>query len=288
MSGRAGRDRLFVGVQHLLPQHTLSRLVRAITRCRVGWVRTALIRAFLRRYAVDLSDAEHRTLGDWASFNEFFTRRLRSGARPVDPEPAALVSPVDGSISQAGALRDDVLLQAKGIDYSAGALLGGDAALARELAGGEYLTIYLAPTDYHRIHMPCSGTLRRARLIPGDRFSVNAATAAGVPGLYTRNERVVCVFDTTAGAIALVLVGALFVGSISLIWSGEVNARRRRRVVDLPLPTPPPRLEKGAELGCFNMGSTVILLAPARRIRPEPGLVPGRRLRCGERIATAL
>lgn len=288
MSGRADRDRLFVGLQHLLPQHALSRLVRRITRCQVGWMRTALIRSFLRRFPVDLSDAEHPTIHGWGSFNEFFTRRLRPGARPVDPDPAALVSPVDGAISQAGALHGAILLQAKGIDYTAAALLGGDVALAREFADGEYLTIYLAPTDYHRIHMPFGGTLRHARLVPGDRFSVNAVTAAGVPGLYTRNERVICVFDTPAGPLALVLVGALFVGSISLAWSGEVNAQRRRQVSDLPLPEPPPQLQKGAELGCFNMGSTVILLASARRIRPESGMIAGRRLRCGERIAIAL
>ncbi|TAK56217.1 MAG: phosphatidylserine decarboxylase [Gammaproteobacteria bacterium] len=286
MSGRNNRDRLFIGLQHLLPQHALSRLVRALTRCRIGWVRSALIRGFLRLHPVNLAEAEHDAIQAWGSFNEFFTRRLRSGARPVDRDVAAVVSPTDGVVSQAGQLRGEVLLQAKGLDYSAPALLGGDAALAREFADGVFVTIYLAPADYHRIHMPIAGRLRCARLVPGDLFSVNAATAAGVPGLFSRNERVICVFDTAAGACVLVLVGALFVGSLGLAWAGEINARRPRHICELPTPDPPVVLDKGAELGRFNMGSTVILLLPAGRARLETGLAPGRRLRMGERLAT--
>lgn len=285
MGGRSGRDRMFIGLQYLLPQHALSRLVRALTRSRIGWLRTLLIRGFLRLYPVDLSEAEHGSIAAWASFNDFFTRRLRDGARPVAPGADAIISPTDGVVSQAGYLRGDTLVQAKGLDYTTPALLGGDAPLAREFDDGGYVTIYLAPTDYHRIHMPLPGRLRFARFIPGDLFSVNAATTAGVPGLFTRNERVVCVFDTAAGVVAVVLVGALFVGSLSLAWAGPVNARRPRRVVELPAPATPVVLERGAGIGCFNMGSTVILLLPPGRARLDAGLIPGRRLRMGERLA---
>ena len=279
------RDRAFIGLQHLLPQHLLSRLVRVLTRSRIGLLRTALIRAFVRNYPVDLTEAIHSDPADYPSFNDFFTRRLRAGARPLDPDPRALLCPVDGLVSQAGPIEGDTLLQAKGIRYTAGALLGGDAALAAPFAGGSFATLYLAPHNYHRIHMPLAGTLRRARFVPGDLYSVNAATAAGVPGLFTRNERIACVFDTAAGPMAVVLVGALFVGSMSLAWCGEVRAEGRA-VRDLPAYDPIIALDRGAELGCFNMGSTVVLMFAPGGPRLADGLPPGRAVRVGERIAT--
>jgi phosphatidylserine decarboxylase len=278
-------DRAFIGLQHLLPQHLLSRLVRVLTRSRIGLLRTALIRAFVRNYPVDLTEAIHSDPADYPSFNDFFTRRLRAGARPPDPDPRAVLCPVDGLVSQAGPIEGDTLLQAKGIHYTAGALLGGDAALAAPFAGGSFATLYLAPHNYHRIHMPLAGTLRRARFVPGDLYSVNAATAAGVPGLFTRNERIACVFDTAAGPMAVVLVGALFVGSMSLAWCGEVRAEGRA-VRDLPAHDPIIALDRGAELGCFNMGSTVVLMFAPGGPRLADGLPPGRAVRVGERIAT--
>lgn len=284
MESRVG-DRAFIGLQHLLPQHLLSRLVRVLTRSRIGLLRTALIRAFVRNYPVDLTEAIHSDLADYPSFNDFFTRRLRAGARPPDPDPRAVLCPVDGLVSQAGPIEGDTLLQAKGIHYTAGALLGGDAALAAPFAGGSFATLYLAPHNYHRIHMPLAGTLRRARFVPGDLYSVNAATAAGVPGLFTRNERIACVFDTAAGPMAVVLVGALFVGSMSLAWCGEVRAEGRA-VRDLPAHDPIIALDRGAELGCFNMGSTVVLMFAPGGPRLADGLPPGRAVRVGERIAT--
>lgn len=285
MSSRSVRDRAFIGLQYLLPQHFLSRLVGSLARARIGWLRRALIRTFLRHYPVDLSEAERGDPSAYESFNDFFTRKLRRGVRPIDQEPASVVCPVDGYVSQAGQLAGDALLQAKGISYSVGALLGGDPMLAAQFAGGAFATLYLAPHNYHRIHMPFGGTLRLARHVPGDLFSVNAATADGVPGLFTRNERIACVFDTAAGPMAVVLVGALFVGSMSLSWAGVIRSRHPRAMLELPV-RPVIALDKGAELGWFNMGSTVILMFAATGPSLVPGLAPGRPVRTGERIAT--
>lgn len=285
MNSRSVRDRVFIGIQYLLPQHFLSRLVGSLARARIGWLKGALIRGFLRHYPVDLSEAERGDPSGYESFNDFFTRRLRQRARPIDHEPTSVACPVDGYVSQSGRLAGDQLLQAKGISYSASALLGGDPALAGQFAGGAFATLYLAPHNYHRIHMPQAGTLRLARHVPGDLFSVNAATADGVPGLFVRNERIACVFDTTAGPMAVVLVGALFVGSMGLSWAGEIRGQRPRVMRDLPV-RPVIALDKGAELGWFNMGSTVILMFAAAGPTLVPGLAPGRPVRMGERIAT--
>ncbi len=285
MSRRSVRERAFIGLQYLLPQHFLSRLVHLLARARIGWFRNALIQGFLRHYPVDLSEAERDDPSAYGSFNDFFTRRLRPGARPIDRDSMAVACPVDGYVSQSGRLAGDALLQAKGIGYSASTLLGGDAALAAQFVDGAFATLYLAPHNYHRIHMPLAGKLRFARHVPGDLFSVNAATVAGVPGLFVRNERIACVFDTVAGPMAVVLVGALFVGSMGLCWAGEIRALRPRVTRDLP-GGPAIALDKGAELGWFNMGSTVILMfGPAGPIL-VPELAPGSAVRMGERIAT--
>lgn len=285
MADRRLADRIFIGAQHLMPQHLLTRIVRVLARSRIGLIRSALIRAFQSRYPVDLSEAVLHRPQDYASFNDFFTRRLRPGTRPLDPDPRAVLCPVDGSVSQSGRIEGDCLLQAKGIRYSAAALLGGDLELAATFADGTFATLYLAPHNYHRIHMPLAGTLRRARFIPGALFSVNAATAAGVPVLFTRNERIACVFDTAAGPMALVLVGALFVGSMSLAWTGEIRARRGA-VHELPVQDPLIALDRGALLGWFNMGSTVVLMFPAAGPALGAGLAPGREVRVGARIAS--
>ncbi len=285
MSGSTLGERAFIGLQYLLPQHILSQLIGRLAECRVGLVRSALIRAFLARFAVDLSEAAHPEPADYPSFNEFFTRRLRAGARPFDPDPRAALCPVDGVVSQAGRLRGDTLLQAKGMEYTAAALLGGDAALASEFAGGGFATLYLAPHNYHRVHMPMAGSLRVARFIPGDLFSVNAVTAASVPGLFARNERIACVFDTVTGPLAVVLVGALFVGSMSLAWAGRIRAPSRRKPRDLPAGDSLVALERGAELGWFNMGSTVVVLFPPAGPAILGDFIAGRAVRVGERLA---
>lgn len=287
MSERSLGERAFIGLQYLLPQNLLSRLVGWIAESRIGLVRTALIRLFLDRYPVDLAEAARSDPSAYASFNDFFTRRLKAGARILDADPRAALCPADGVLSQVGPIAGDTLLQAKDIDYSAAALLGGDAALAAEFSGGAFATIYLAPHNYHRVHMPLAGTLRLARFVPGDLFSVNATTAASVPGLFARNERVACVFDTASGPMAVVLVGALFVGSMSLAWADRIRPAGARRVFELPAHDPIIALDRGAELGWFNMGSTVVLLFGPRGPALVEGLAPGRALRVGERLALA-
>ncbi len=285
MNGSTLGERAFIGLQYLLPQQVLSRVVGSIAESRIGFVRSALIRMFLNRYRVDLAEAARPEPGDYVSFNDFFTRRLRAGARSLDADPRAALCPADGTLSEAGPIAGDTLLQAKGIEYSAAALFGGDAALASEFANGSFATIYLAPHNYHRVHMPLTGTLRVARFIPGDLFSVNAATTASVPGLFARNERIACVFDTPSGPMAVVFVGALFVGSMSLAWTGRIDAEGRRKMRDLPTRDPIIALDRGAELGWFNMGSTVVALFSARGPALVDGLAPGRAVRVGERLA---
>jgi phosphatidylserine decarboxylase len=280
------RERAFIGLQHLLPQHALSRLVGALAGSRIGFLRRALIGAFLRNYPVVLAEAARTDPADYDSFNDFFTRRLRPDARPPDPDPRAVLCPVDGLVSQSGRIEDGALLQAKGIRYSASALLGGDATTAAEFNGGEFATLYLAPHNYHRIHMPSAGTLRFANFVPGDLFSVNAATAAAVPSLFARNERIACVFDTAHGPMAVVLIGALFVGSMSLAWAGAVRPRMRRMVTELPARDPFIALDRGAELGWFNMGSTVIVMFAPHGPSLVGGLAPGSAVRVGQRLAT--
>ena len=281
------RARLFVSLQYLLPQHFLSRVVHRITRSRLWPVKTLLIRSFIRGFRPDMSEATEPNPRRYPSFNAFFTRTLRPGARAVDLDPGALVSPVDGTISQIGRLDGSKLVQAKGHDYTLEALFDGAPAWAKRFADGAFATLYLAPYNYHRIHMPMAGTLRAAWFVPGRLFSVNAATAAAVPGLFARNERVVCVFEEGPFAFALVLVGALFVGSISTVWHGDITPRSPRRKVDLPLDTgrAPLRLSKGSEMGRFNMGSTVILLLPNGVAQWLPKFKVGSQVEVGRMLA---
>ncbi|MGH8290472.1 MAG: archaetidylserine decarboxylase [Steroidobacteraceae bacterium] len=281
------RARLFVALQHLLPQHFLSRQVHRLARCRVKPLKNALIGSFVRHFHPDMSDAAEPEPRDYPSFNAFFTRSLRPGTRPSDPDPRALVSPVDGTVSQIGRLDGLSLPQAKGHDYSVEALLGGADHGAERFAGGSFATLYLAPYNYHRIHMPAAAALHAAWFVPGRLFSVNAVTAACVSRLFARNERVVCAFEEGALAFALALVGALFVGSIATIWHGDVTPRSPRRAMELPLDTgrAPRRLERGAELGRFNMGSTVIVLLPPGTVEWLPALQPGSAVRVGQTLA---
>ena len=285
MSGGAGvGERLFVVLQQLLPQHTLSRLIGALARAH--WLRRPLIALFMRAYRPDLRDAAEPDPRAYPSFNAFFTRALRPGARaPADPE-RAIVSPVDGTISALGSISAGRLLQAKGHDYALDALLAGDGALAAHLRAGWFMTIYLAPFNYHRIHMALGGRLLGARYVPGRLFSVNDTTARLVSNLFARNERVVLEFEGGCGRYALVMVGALFVGSMSTVWHGDIAPRGGRGPRPLPLPGsgPAPELPRGAELGRFNMGSTVILLLPEAAGGWANGLSSGSVLRVGQRI----
>jgi len=284
--GAAGRA--FVALQHLLPQHGISRLVLRATRSRNPAFKNALIRLFVRGFRPDMTDAVERDPTAYPSFNEFFTRALRAGTRPVDADARAIVSPVDGTVSEAGALSADRLLQAKGHEYSLRALLAGNAAWERTFAGGSFATIYLAPYNYHRIHMPLAGELRESFYVPGRLFSVNRTTARLVPGLFSRNERVFCGFDAGGMPWAIILVGALNVGSMATVWHGDVTPRKHREVTALPVDDvlAPAALAKGDEMARFNMGSTVILLLPPDAGHWQETLVAGRVLRMGERIGT--
>jgi phosphatidylserine decarboxylase len=281
------RARLFVALQYLLPQHFLSRLAYRLTRSRVPLVKNALIRSFVGNFHPDMSEAEQPDPLHYESFNAFFTRALRVKAGASDHYTTVLVSPVDGTVSQIGRLDGSWLVQAKGHAYTLESLLAADLSWAARFRGGAFATLYLAPFNYHRVHMPLRGAVRAAWYVPGQLFSVNAITTAGVPGLFARNERVVCVFGHEALTFAVVLVGALLVGSIATVWHGEVTPRAVRGCADLPLDASRAalNLEKGAELGRFNMGSTVILLLPPGSSEWLPGVAPGSSVRVGQALA---
>jgi len=278
-------ERLAVGLQYLLPKQALTALAGAVARWRGGAVTTILIRWFVGRYGVDLSEAADSNPESYPTFNDFFTRALARSVRPL--APAALVCPVDGAISQFGAIQGERIFQAKGHDYTASALLGGDAALAARFHGGHFATLYLSPRDYHRIHMPCNGRLLRMTHVPGALFSVNPATARGVPGLFARNERVVCVFEGDDGApFVMVLVGATIVGSMATVWHGVVNPPRPGRPREWSYAGQEIVLRQGDEMGRFLLGSTVVLLfAPGAPLRFDPSWAPGGAVRLGQAMA---
>ena len=255
-------SRLFVALQYLLPKYWLTSVVYRLARVRTPAVKNALIRGFPKLYDVRLDEVQGRVPDDFATFNDFFIRKLVDGSRPVDPDPRAIVSPADGTLSQAGVVHGNRILQAKGIDYKLEDLLAADIDLAREFAGGTFATIYLAPYNYHRVHAPVDAELVRAHYVPGDLFSVNSSTAAHVPGLFRRNERLNLHFRTAFGPLVVVLVGALNVGSISTPWSGEIRPRKTGVVESIDLSAASRDVRKGDLLGWFNMGSTVILLLP--------------------------
>jgi phosphatidylserine decarboxylase len=258
------RGRLFVWFQYVLPQHAISRLILAATRVRARWFKDWTIRGFLKVYRVDMTEAVESDPYRYPTFNEFFTRALKADARPVASGDDAIACPVDGIVSEAGAIDRGRLLQAKGRYYRLTELLAAQPWASR-FEGGSFATIYLAPFNYHRVHMPLRGRLLETVYVPGRLFSVNSVTAQHVPGLFARNERVLTLFDSSAGRFALVLVGALNVGSMATVWAGDITPAVRREIAKVP--APPTILEKGAELGRFNMGSTVILLFEPNRAR---------------------
>lgn len=253
----------FVKGQYLLPHHALSRALGKLTHCQQPWLKNSLIQGFSRAYDINLGEAISSDPRDYSCFNAFFTRALQPGTRPIASAASAIASPADGSLSQRGSVDNGQLIQAKGRKFGVNALLGGEDARAMPFMNGHFFTIYLSPRDYHRLHMPLTGTLREMTMIPGRLFSVNGATTRGVPDLFARNERVVAVFDTDFGAMALVLVGAIFVASIETIWHGVVTPPHRAGIETYRYPETPIRLEKGAEMGRFNMGSTIIALFEA-------------------------
>lgn len=252
--------RLAVFPQYLLPKRALTAFAGLVAGARAGRITTGLIRWFIGKYGVNMSEAANPDITSYASFNEFFTRALRIGARPI--ADADFVCPVDGAISQFGSIDHDRIFQAKGHDYVTKALVGGDQALADQFLHGSFATIYLSPRDYHRIHMPCDGRLMRMIYVPGTLFSVNPVTARGVPGLFARNERVVCVFEGEHGPFVMVLVGATIVGSMQTVWHGVVNPPRLAAVREWRYDKQHLALKKGEEMGRFLLGSTVVMLFP--------------------------
>ena len=277
-------DRLFVLSQYLIPKQALTALAGKLANLRGGGATTSFIRWFAGKYGVNMAEAANPDLAAYPTFNEFFTRPLKAGARPL--ANAALVSPVDGAISQLGAIKKDQIFQAKGHHYSTRALVGGDAQLAAEFEDGTFATIYLSPKDYHRIYMPCDGRLTRMIYVPGDLFSVNPATARGVPGLFARNERVVCVFETATGPFVLTLVGATIVGSMATVWHGVVNPPRTRNVREWRYDDQNIVLKKGDEMGRFLLGSTVVLLFPKEgHVQFNPIWEATRPVRMGEAMS---
>ncbi len=265
-------DRLAVLPQYLLPKRALTRFAGWVASGQWGGLTHWIIRDFVARYQVNMAEAANPDTASYPSFNEFFTRALKPGARPL--AAADFVCPVDGAISQFGAIEGDQIFQAKGHRYSTTALVGGDAALAAQFVQGHFATIYLSPKDYHRIHMPCDGRLLRMTYVPGDLFSVNPTTARSVPGLFARNERVVCVFDTAHGPLVLTLVGATIVGSMATVWHGVVNPPRRPDVHTWDYAAQNITLKQGDEMGRFLLGSTVVLLFPKDTIRFNPDWAP--------------
>ncbi|MBC7513671.1 MAG: phosphatidylserine decarboxylase [Herminiimonas sp.] len=272
--------RLSVLHQYLLPKRALTRFAGRVASNENGRYTPHIIRWFARKYGVNMQEAHDPDLGSYGSFNAFFTRALRDGARPI--ADADFVCPVDGAISQIGPIEHDQIFQAKGHRYSTTALVGGDAGLAMQFDHGSFATLYLSPRDYHRIHMPCAARLLRMIYVPGALFSVNPTTARGVPGLFARNERVVCVFESPSGPFVLVLVGATIVGSMQTTWHGVVNASRSGKVREWRYDDQDIRFNKGEEMGRFLLGSTVVMLFPRDTLAFNPEWAATGPVRMGE------
>ena len=268
--------------QYLLPKQALTRLAGQIAARPMGALTTAIVRRFVAHYGVNMAEAAEPDIAAYASFNDFFTRALKPEARPI--AHATLVCPVDGAISQVGRIVGDQVYQAKGQAFSTTALVGGDAALAAPFQDGLFANLYLSPKDYHRIHMPAAGRLTRMIHVPGELFSVNPTTARGVPGLFARNERVVCVFEhDTLGTWVLVLVGATIVGSMATVWHGQI--KREGPVHEWAYAPGQVALAQGAEMGRFLLGSTVVMLFPKSDLQFNPAWQPGGAIRMGEGMA---
>jgi phosphatidylserine decarboxylase len=280
------QQRLFILSQYLLPHHLLSRLIGCAAECRANWFKSRLINWFAKQYHVDMSEAAVEQLDSYEHFNAFFTRALKDGARPLDDSPDSVLSPADGAVSQLGKIEHGRIFQAKGHSFSVLELLGGDSARAAEFMGGEFATIYLSPKDYHRVHMPLTGTLREMVYVPGRLFSVNQTTAENVPELFARNERAVCIFDTERGPMAVVLVGAMIVASIETVWAGLVTPPKRELKTSRydAAARAPIALAKGAELGRFKLGSTAIVLFGPEQVQWATELDASSPVRMGQRL----
>lgn len=270
--------------QYVLPHHALSALMGKLTHCEHAAWKNLFIRQIIRHYGVDMTEALQPDINAYKSFNDFFTRELKPGIRPISTQADAVVCPADGAVSQAGRIDDGTIFQAKGKSFTALDLLGGDAARAQPFNNGVFGTIYLSPKDYHRLHMPLTGTLREMVHVPGRLFSVNTATTHSVPGLFARNERVVAIFDTDAGPMALVLVGAIFVSSVETVWHGVVTPPTISQVRSWHYQDNAPVLQRGEEMGRFNMGSTIIVLFGDNKVQWDAGFVADKIVKLGQQI----
>jgi phosphatidylserine decarboxylase len=283
------KDSLFILLQYLAPQHLLSRAAGKLASCQWSFIKAPFIRWFIQRYQVDMSQALEPDPDAYGCFNAFFTRALRSDARPLHGDDGTAVCPADGVVSQLGPVRDGLLLQAKGRRFGLQTLLGGDSALASEFDEGCFATIYLSPRDYHRVHMPLPGTLRETIYVPGKLFSVNQLTAERVDDLFARNERLVCIFDTDVGPMALILVGAMIVGSIDTVWSGQAApAPHGLRKTDYRQQRPAVQIARGGEMGRFKLGSTVIAVFAENRVELNAALGAGKGINMGEMLGTVI
>ena len=278
------RERLFIFIQYCIPQHMLSRLIGYLADSENPWLKAQLIQLFSHFFPINIAEAAPDNVEQYASFNAFFTRALKPGARPVVQDHNAIASPADGAISEIGVIEGNQLLQAKGHNYSLLALLGGDTALAEQFNNGAFATIYLSPKDYHRVHMPLAGTLQQTRYVPGKLFSVNQTTANNVPGLFARNERLICVFDTSSGPMIVILVGAMIVAAIETVWAGQV-APQPKKITAIDM-TQTITLDKGGEMGRFKLGSTVIVLFPENTVAWNKALTNGTPIQLGELLGT--
>lgn len=276
---------LFVIIQYLIPQHLLSRCIGKIAETEFSLIKNPFILLFIKIFKVDMSEAVEEQPTRFKNFNQFFTRALKPDARPLCTETEAIACPADGTISQLGDIENGRLYQAKGKDFDLTALLGGDEFLSQNFSGGKFATIYLSPKDYHRVHMPSDGQLQTMVHIPGKLFSVNEATVEGVSGLFARNERVVCIFDTNAGPMAVVLVGAMIVASIETVWAGQITPTKREiTTTHYPNVTSDVALGKGDEMGLFKLGSTAIVLFGPDMVEWEESMIAGGKVKMGERL----
>jgi phosphatidylserine decarboxylase len=279
-------QRLLIFFQHLLPHHLLSRFVGGLARSTWVPFKNAFINWFIKRYNVDMSEARFPDADNYGCFNDFFIRQLKPGARPLSPDLRHVLSPADGAINQSGRIERGRLIQAKGRDFGLVELLGGDEGRAQPFLGGCFATVYLAPRDYHRVHMPLAGRLKEMIFVPGKLYSVNQLTSESVPDLFARNERVVCLFDTEAGPMAMVLVGAMIVASVNTVWAGDVCPAGKEVCVSDYSAQPPVNIERGEEMGMFKLGSTVVVLFGPKAVTLEESLRSGSVVRVGEAIAT--
>ena len=280
------KAKLFAAIQYVLPHHLISRAVHYCVECEIPWFKNVLIEWIINHYEVDMGEAKEESAKAYKHFNDFFTRPLKEGARPLPEDSAMVVSPADGTISQLGDIRHGRVFQAKGHDYSLIELLGGDARLGQEFMGGKFATIYLSPRDYHRIHTPAGGKLRQMIHVPGRLFSVNQGTVENIPNLFARNERVVSIFDTDHGPMAVIMVGAINVASIETVWAGLVTPQNKRvAATNYGDASQYVELERGDEMGRFKLGSTAIVLFGEKQIEWLKHWQPGMGIKMGEALA---